>query len=77
LLEKQNDPIGTLAVSKAKPDSRHSVEVGQKVRIKAGLLKGAEDCLIGQRGALRFLVSVTLASKTVTADVPADDVEAI
>ena len=48
---------------------------GQMVRVKRGLLRGAEGRLLERRGALRLIVGVDLLGKAVTADIRADDVE--
>ena len=75
--EPQIESIRTLLDSKLKLDPFPRLRVGEMVRVKRGLLKGAEGRLLERRGRLRLLVAIDLLSKGVLADVHADDVEPV
>jgi len=51
------------------------VREGAWVRIKRGALKGAEGLLVRVKGATRFVVSITLLSRSLSAEVDSSDVQ--
>ena len=75
--EQQIESVRTLVESKVKLDPFAELKVGRVVRIKRGLLRGVEGQLIERRGRARIVVAVDLLGKAVTADIDADDAEAI
>jgi hypothetical protein len=55
----------------------HSLSLGQRVRIRGGLLRGSEGEVVEQRGPLRSVVTVQLREKVVRVDLPTADIEAL
>ena len=69
--------VRTLVESQLPIDPHPYLKVGSVVRVRKGPLKGIEGILIEKRNHWRIVVSVELLGKSISAEVSADQIEAI
>jgi len=53
------------------------VQVGQRVRVKSGTLKGLQGLVIRKRNGLRFVISLELIQRSAAVEVESIDLEGI
>jgi len=53
------------------------LRVGERVRVRKGALRGVEGLLVRVKNQTRLVVSVTLLSRSIAAEIDSQDVEPI
>jgi transcription antitermination factor NusG len=66
-----------LGVQTGKVEPHPYLNVGDKVRIKAGSMAGVEGILVRRRNQMRFVLTLDAIMRSVSVEVDADDLEAV
>jgi transcription antitermination factor NusG len=77
LPDSEIEAIHTCLVRKAAFEPHPYVQVGRRVRVKAGPLEGLEGIVIRKRNRLRFVISLDLIHRSAAVEVEAADLEPI
>jgi transcription antitermination factor NusG len=75
--EEQINAVRTMVEHRLLYDPHPYLVEGMRVRIKRGVLMGAEGTLIAKRGRHRLVISIDLIQQAVAVDVESADVESL
>jgi transcription antitermination factor NusG len=73
--EEQIQAVQTMVEKRLHYDPHPFLKEGMRVRVKHGVLRGAEGVLIAKRQHYRLVISVDLIQKSVAVDIDSADVE--
>ena len=62
---------------KRRTEPYHEFVVGQRVRVRSGIMQGVEGILVRKNNRLRFVISLNLINQHAAVDVGAEDLEAL
>ena len=73
--QEQIDAVRTMVEQRLRYDPHPYLTEGMRVRVKRGVLAGAEGILIAKRAHYRLIISVDLIQRSVAVDIDSADVE--
>ena len=73
--EEQIQAVQTMVEKRLHYDPHPFLQEGMRVRVKHGVLKGAEGVLVAKKQHYRLVISVDLIQKSVAVDIDSADVE--
>jgi transcription antitermination factor NusG len=75
--EEQIRAVQTMVEKRLHYDPHPFLQEGMRVRVKHGVLKGAEGVLLAKKQHYRLVISIDLIQKSVAVDIDSADVEAL
>jgi transcription antitermination factor NusG len=75
--DEQIEAVQTMIEQHLRYDPHPFLQEGMRVRVKRGVLRGAEGILLTKKQHYRLLISVDLIQKSVAVDIDSADVEPI
>ena len=75
--EEQIQAVQTMVEKRLHYDPHPFLQEGMRVRVKHGVLKGAEGVLLAKKQHYRLVISIDLIQKSVAVDIDSADVEAL